>query len=568
MAFETRTYDELSKCYQRRERERLDRISSNEQQELIEFEKHNNDPEVYRSLRKNSQRARTQIEGVLRPQWADIRISAEDAVMKQMALFNELYADNRSISPWHERFQFLSQLPQGKQSAALKTMHTSKSERLMRAFSRRDLYPVPISGASLSTVFLDAIIVMSDRIPDELVQSLGLVTFEDGNTPLDRLDKKESLECTTALKELVKHSHPLAGGNYRILVLPDGRLLYTSGNGEDDEPGSPLEARVYDAYGALRKTHHQPRLYDKEIAKLERIAEEIKLFIQKMDTKWKADTPQPAKQELMAKAAQLSDKWTQEFDACRNRYKVEARKLIAEAQTLTDSSGKSNPSRSLSKYVAATNRMRERCEKDIADKGSFNYKDQVQLTTEIGRHENRMRSFRQWLQDNADHLSTPDDLRSAPSLKGLRLQPFCAYADRLMQKMQELCDALQAGNGQAVKEHAVETHVIGKAQELRSCLASVQQDIIDPEGALLSEIRERLDRFREYFAARQIATDVTVASYEQPFEEMQQRFEALIELLGDPGAPDRRVSRGDPLYKALKQFIKDFNVEEMVQRMQ
>ena len=277
MVLTTAKYDFLKEKALSKEQERLNIIESGLTQLQKEYKEALQRGHINKTLvtevTERIKSAQRYLRNLLK-RWQVIKEGAEESRHMQEAHYNEAHKDE-GPNMWSEQFFLISDLEgiaddegkeycEGLTQCALKEMHPSKSERLMRSFSR-EITLSRTDPHSPSAVPVEAVVISPDLIPDELAIRLGLIEISEKDRPRDRLRKKEQPECTAKLKEIIERSEEITKDNFRVLILEDGRIFYTAGDVRDDASDSPqkLVVRLYeDAYSALRSTLHQDRLHE------------------------------------------------------------------------------------------------------------------------------------------------------------------------------------------------------------------------------------------------------------------------------------------------------------------
>ncbi|PIR49468.1 hypothetical protein COU79_04715 [Candidatus Peregrinibacteria bacterium CG10_big_fil_rev_8_21_14_0_10_54_7] len=458
-------------------------------------------------------------------------------------------------------------------------------------------------------------LVSTDRIPEKLAEDLGLVELEesDRSHPYERLKKKAELQAIARLKKIWESAVPLQRRHHRILAIQQstttvnarypsvagpgeelaGTILYTreEENGREQaraatEPPRQLSVQHFrSVYSAHRKTFHEAKAYNREIDQLGKLQEELQLLNTQIDREWKKETPEEDKDRMLAEARTLVARGHKLLADCENKYKVRADDLLAGLTELGPEKHKQRISASLSKMVAVINRLQSRFE-EMYPKGGYNEQDQMVLGTHITRNERCMRQFRGHVQQNAPVLDNglalfggkpltepqvetqttgvlrrmhihPDDLN------GVQLRPFTVYAHRLREKRSALGSALRARNQHGAKDAVVQMHVIGKFQEVRTCFEQIKQYVIDGEHIPIARIRDFVHHMNGLFSTFQVFPDHIVAGYEGPFTHMRDELERIEQGLAYYADRDVDVGTRAEIYKSLKQYIEQFDIEEM-----
>ena len=504
----------------------------------------------------------------------------------------------------------------------------SRFKRFQQAFCHPHQFIVPpfrvhkgnrvefTGNPDFNIISLEPCLVSPDRIPEKLAEDLGLTEFEesDRGDPYERLKKKAEPAAIVRLKKIWESTVPLQRGHHRILAIqqssatvnaryPDvtgpgkelaGTILYTreEENGREQaraatEPPRQLSVQHFrSVYAAHRKTLHEAKEYNREIDQLGNLQAKLQLLNVQIDREWKKETPEEEKDRMLSEARTLIAQGHKLLAACENKYKVRADDLLAGLTELGPEKHKQRISASLSKMVAVINRLQSRFE-EMYPKGGYNKQDQMVLESHITRHERCMRQFRNHVEQNAPVLDNglalfggkplsepqvetqttgvlrrmhihPDDLN------GVRLRPFSVYAGKLREKWSALGSALRARNQHGAKDAVVQMHVIGKFQEVRTCFEQIKQYIIDGERISIARIRDFVHHMNGLFSTFQVLPDHIVTGYEGPFIHLRDELERIEQGLAYYANRDIDVGTRAEIYKRLKQYIEQFDVEEMV----
>lgn len=464
-----------------------------------------------------------------------------------------------------------------------------------------------------------ACLVSADLLPEKLAENLGLVTFsdQDRGKNFERLQKKADLEVVQQLKLIWDSAWQPEEHNLRILVIqqpsptiascyqqakplsPDlvGALLYVredppARSSHDraqsaDRVGRRLSIQFFDnAYQAYRKTKNEARLQSAEIDKLEQLRTTLADFNGRLDQEWRKDSEPDQKRQLLAEGMDLVTKALKQLHSCNNRHKLFAHDLLESIGTFVDSRGRVNPTRTMVKLIAVTDSIEKRF-REIYPIAGYNQEDQLLLEREIKRHELAIIGFCKSLRQNAYRLDlrvvplvdsklTPAQLRSnatgligalranPTTLEGLKLRPFVTFSNRLLEKHQELRNAIFARDRQSAKEAVLKMHLIGKFHAVNVCFERIQNMLEDRSGIRLGAIRSFADEIAKIYSTIHIFPDLVIKPYTGPFEELQQGLIGLQDELKMHAKQDADLSPRSSIYWALKEYLKKFNVEKMV----
>ena len=511
--------------------------------------------------------------------WDDWEQAFFSAREYQIATYNEAYRarhDSAPNDPWDELYQCAGELPDGQSDNIISKGMRGKSGRLMRLYSQTNDVAVPRGSSSTFDTEIEACIVDPCLIPDDAAQKLGIVSFEESDTPEQRLLKKMSPACIENLKQIFRESNPISRGNNRTLVIntgpSKGNILYSSEKVNASERGFRLKAGIYDAYGAERKTFHEQGHYLSEMTLLLDVLHDIKNLISRLDKQYRKDTPEEKKRSLKDEALKLSMRWQAHFHACENHLKTDACERLEGMDDLIEN----NVSAAMSKLVAATNRLMKRLHQEIPDKGSYNWRDQMALMASRKSQEKIMRQFREQVQDDApliEGIREPSDVirlfeeLGFPSIDigpdRITLQPFRFYADCMLKHLHDFNEAVSSAFIDPAKDALLAVHCIGKCQGFHEFLADLQRNIIQPKWVTVTMAQYNLKQIRKYLEAEQIYPGRQIEGFQEIFDEMLGALIKLEEII--EGKDDFESS--ELFFEELEKFIKQFDMQKRIKSL-
>ncbi|MBT5468149.1 hypothetical protein HOK40_00460 [Candidatus Peregrinibacteria bacterium] len=509
------------------------------------------------------------------------------------------------VEEWHEGFVRLRDIPDERERARIwAILPNSRFKRFQQAFSHPHQFIVPsymategggilfTSTSNFNTMSLQPCLVSADLIPEKLAEDLGLVSFEDDDArkPQQRLEKKAQPNAIKRLKEIWETAVPLQHKSHRLLVIRDsdenlnGTLLYTRTEENGALPNSLRVQHFSSAYAAHRKTLHEGSSYRAEISKLSRLKQDITSLNTRLNRDWRAATPQVEKDAMREEATAMLVEYTSVLKRCENRFKVKAYDFLEGIDGFHDKSGKVNPSASLSKMVAAVGSLETRFA-EMYPKGGYNEQDRMALQTVIGEQEHALKTFRRNLQDNAlildngmelfsdKDLSEPQiNSQSSGALRRMRIHPsdldtvnvspFTVYSGKLSTKYDELSTALHGRDREGAKDAALSMHVVGKFQSVRALFARIQEHMADEHSIPLTRVREFISDMRGYIDEHQLFPGYNLQSYSEAFNSMSTRLKDIEALIDSHSGDD--VDNRSQMYKDLRKYIEEFDLEEMV----
>lgn len=507
-----------------------------------------------------------------------------------------------------------------------KSVPNSRFKRFQEAFSHPHQLIVPRfevgPGTNIrfpgttdwNSLSLQPCLVSPDRISDEFARDLGLVSYdeEDERQPVRRLQKKAQPGVIARLKKIWESAEPLQKGHHRLLSVQKpnsaleerypgipgpaegslGTILYTrerenghaNGNGRNGHLPKQLTVQHFPGvYAAHRKTFHEQRVYQSETEQLAEMLADLQTLNQRLNREWTRTAAPETKTSLRAETQAMAARCRDLLRACENRFKVQAHDLLARIGDLTDSSQRVNVTAAMTQMVAAVSRLQRRFQ-EMYPKGGYNEQDQMVLETGIQFHEQRMRGFRNAVQQNAPVLDEPNlavfngnggdiDIQTRilltrmhahpDELSEVRLRPFTTYAGRLRQGYGRLEDALHSRDRSAAKTAAVQMHVIGKFQGAHTCCEHIRRFIIDGEGIPLSRVRDFVHKMNGLFSTYQLFPEHIVPGYEQGFLALKEKLDGIERGLAHYAKQDVDVGQRTEVYRRLKEYLDAFDIEQM-----
>ena len=182
----------------------------------IRFEQNNSaleqqeDPVVRRRLQSRISRARRFVRSLLEKR-DNLEQVAYEATEGQVCRFNEAHRTDENYAPWDTQFQFLVDLPENEQSDAWKQLPSSTFKRMQECFCVRDQRVLPRNSHLLQSedLCVDGMTLTPVCVPDDLVVKLGIVEFDESDSPIDRWQKKHDPTAIEALRELLHGAQQL-----------------------------------------------------------------------------------------------------------------------------------------------------------------------------------------------------------------------------------------------------------------------------------------------------------------------------------------------------------------------
>ncbi len=453
-------------------------------------------------------------------------------------------------------------------------------------------------GTNFHQMSLAACQVSPDRISDDFAQNTGLCTFEDSDTPLNRMEKKK--KAIPRLKLMFESAVPLQKGHQRILqvetphpltekrygaTVPEqavGTILYTrengahrNGNVADGKHAPPAPRRLIvshftSAYAALRKTAHEREGYNVEQLELLRLKDEIAALNRRCDREWKGNATAEQKQTITADALALLDRGHQLLEHCVNHCKISADVRIARCGELLT---KKNVGGAMATMVGTLNDLGHRLE-PIAPMQGHNDQDRITLNRHITEQELLIKDVRRNIADAAHGYNGDANITNATmlgiyalDLSRISLQPLRTYADRISEKLVMLDRALLKHDQEKAKQSLVQMHVIGKLQAARTCFEHIKLWIAEGRCVPVDQVQQFVGKLNTIFAKREVYPEMTIDGYEEPFQDMQNKLEGIQQNLVQYAAKPMTGEEHKEMEQWLRDYLDTFDIEEIVKKL-
>lgn len=477
---------------------------------------------------------------------------------------------------------------------------------------------VSFGSIYMSDLSLRPCLVHADRIPEKLLEDLGLCDFtKENGDPLARLKKKRA--ATARLKFLFEAAAPMQRRHERLLVVREpsddlrraysgiegppatalGTIVYVreQENGQEPKRRDPrkpgprppraLVAQHFaSVYAAHRKTLHESGIYEAEVQDLTGVTQDLTTMNRTLDQEWKATDRRATVREQAQTVLRGSRR---PLEHAQDAHKAQAHDLLADAESLSDARGKENVTATMSKMVAAKNRLGCRLD-EMCAKGGFNQQDRFTLERHIGEHEAAMERFRAAVLRGGPRLFddsplfrsdalAPDQIDAEAcalrvrmgiythALDKLFLEPFRTHAEKLREKCNALDGALRDRSRDRAADTIVQMHVIGKFQAVRTCFERVRAYVTASRAIPVQEVRAFVQQLLALFAPRQLFEERTIEGYREPFEKMLSDLQIIERGLAHYAGKDLAVRERSELYGRLKEYLDRFAIEAIVRAL-
>jgi hypothetical protein len=450
-------------------------------------------------------------------------------------------------------------------------------------------------GGHFNRLSLEACMVSPDRISDDFACSTGLCAFEDGDTPLERLEKKRSI--IPSLKLMFASAVPLQHGHQRMLEVERasqemekqygasvpkkalGTILYSreNGNGRAQHGKSGIEpprqlvvSHFESAYAALRKTAHERASYDAEQLELVKLRQEIASLNARCNRDWHDKISCATKDAILRDAHALLNRGHTLLEHCVNAHKVSASVRIDRCGNLLT---KSNVSAAMASMVGALNSLSHRL-KEMTPKEGHNEQDRLTLMERITAEELSLKEIRRGIIAAAQTLDQNPTIRDVGSLGidayalgQIALQPLRTYSDKMMEKCAALDRALFEQRPDVAKTAMVQAHIIGKFQAARTCFEHIKLWIAEGRCPPAGNVREFVSKLNVIFADRSVWPEITVEGYEGVFVTMQERLQGIERQLGHYAQRPMDADAQTAMQQRLRGYLDTFDLETIVREL-
>lgn len=470
-----------------------------------------------------------------------------------------------------------------------------------------------LSANELNTCSVHPCLVSPDRIPNKLLQDLGLVTWPAVNPgPIETLKMKSTPEVIEGLKAIFDATRSLKGRNQRIRVVEEptvgegtlypsaaminprtvGSILYVRDDGGADGERSGaapvwrapqrLISFYPDSYAASRKTVHQTRGYNIEIEAVRTLIESWKALNTKLDAQWRAGAPDSVKTALREELAGLIVHSREALAKATNLQKRRADEFFASIEDDLGKGGK-NVGAMMARMVGAWRRL-ERRNSAIPRKSGFNESDRLELrdmkklmhsrfdgvmkalpnaasilSGEISR---RMGTFNtRFASDEARASAAESVLRRmyipVPALTVTNVRPFLAFANALRGAYSDLSTAIEQQNAADARQATARMTVITKLQRANEVFEKLREDTAAGTTVPLKELLTAAKDLRALLNARDIFPRTRVTEFEPLYERVQHKANEVARGLEAYAKRGLDVGGRAEMYRNLRRFLDD-----------
>ena len=472
----------------------------------------------------------------------------------------------------------------------------------------------------LKNLSVKGCLVSVDRIPDELAESLQLITFEgkERRCPSRRLFAKAHSGIIDRLKQIWDAALPVSSSDDRALLVQrpnkevserypqlkgfptgiHGAILYTRENeGEriqrkkpllGPEEVRPLMVQLFPTiFAAYRRTLHVFKGYREEQQRLVEFSERISQTVDTLASRWRVSPDNQTKAELRKELRQTVDDVTIELRKVRNRYKIIVADLLTKVREGKDSLDRDNPLVTCTCLSAAARGLHKRFSETVFQ-SSFNERDRAHLKARIQADGWVLQQTREKLLENGGSIIashpvfktglTPEARERLVGqaldkivpyrnmLEKVQIRPFCTYAELLRIGLQELKQGLLDADVTTSQQAIVKLHIITKFSAINVILETMKEQIVTSDRVAIDPLDQSLDKLKNVLLKR-ILPEVHVPEYEERYKSLLNRITPIRESLRQIRERRDTLGKGTPVMKELKKLLEDVSPEQVAREL-
>ncbi len=442
-------------------------------------------------------------------------------------------------------------------------------------------------------------LVSVDRIPEKLVEDLGLVVFTEGQTPAGRIKEKARLSVVLGLmlafessREVdqfhprvrrLEHSSEELKRSYPAETRPIskeryGELLVTRHYNDSNDQYRLILQRFRSGYAAVRASSYIHRSQDKEPRELGSVTVRIEFLANRLLNQWDS-LDADGRANITAKIKETSITLIQKFEHCTNKEKVRARELIDAAKECRDS-------RRVTNILATATRLRSAClslrrrVKNVGYIAGNIRADELMLAEKVSAGGEALRLLGEAVQEavavvNLKPKMSPNDAVRQGQVDGifkragldltiltphLLIAPYRAFCTPIEQAMHALRHTLLSSDFEASKIELVKLHVLSKfgraveaIEELRLTVAK-NPDI--PPGELANVLNDVIKAFSE----REVFPDIRTAALDVPYRLLRTEMTRTSRVLKVYETRGLDATARTQMYDRLKVYLDSVDV--------
>lgn len=457
-------------------------------------------------------------------------------------------------------------------------------------------------------------LVSPDRVPDDFAQTIKLADFsENYGDPFGRLVKKADHTFILKLKKFFDSLEYLENGQFRVALIseatpersveyppeitaPDsellGKLLITReiapelvsiGSDSKQLVTAPRRsAQIYqNPHRAMGRSQHIGRGYREETRVLGRLAAQVVTLNGKLDRSYHRGTPKEQKDELLDDARGILIKCVKVLEFCQNRFKIDARELISDAESFKDSLNRTNVSVAMNRMMTGVVALRKRS-LEMRFKGPKIKRDQMALHEEatfaqelFAAYEKRaisvaavIKSVQRGRNPEKTDLKADEKLNLKPEeLSLVRLRPYTRFTEKLDELSKRFNLALNAKD--TLTEAPVvlnRVSLVLRTLRLYHILEGARQDIRLQPDIDFNRLRVRVLGAKRLFEHPLPFSKAKTPEQDSFISEQINKLEKTAGRLAFYGREEKRGAELDrkQIFKDFKKYLDTFKPEEQI----
>ncbi len=453
-------------------------------------------------------------------------------------------------------------------------------------------------GAEHDNIPLDSCVIDPDpkRSAARFAKEFGLTEMSGDATPFQQM--QTILEAKPEIANAFGHLKPMSpygpegeADSYRLLVFRDyepehnGKIVAPIFLGRTSRIQDRKVFQIFDSsYKAHRKSLHANRSYETEAPKIFGLQVRIKSLntqtqgLKKDDPKIKVICEQLEREVLILENA-------------TNHFKAEAGDILKAVAGIKDSIGRHNAGKACAQMIAVLNRLSKRMPQ-IHEKSKAMGEDEKVLSMRIDRAEAILdlcfsefrticSSTEQYEKRNGDGplFQGYDDLKNnvnnalsvLSDLDALTIRPFNLYAEKFKEKAEEIKEALEKRDVDALRDSSIKAFIISKIFKVQQERERILKEItLLPDDTMIEVLVKYAEELLEVVTDRQVYPFV-VTSYKFQYSDIQKRVGKLVVGLkfhigrGLDTEEKREERRG--MYGRLKGYLEEINFPEILEEL-
>jgi hypothetical protein len=514
---------------------------------------------------------------------------------------------------------------------AIELIGSTRLGRVQRAFSEEASVVLPrkmvqslgaklIQGQlrDLDEYPLNGILLSPDRIPNGLVQALGLVAWKPRTTQLQALTQKNVPAVIDGVKLALESLRRMNPKNSRIWIMnpnlvsserypqagsihsaAQGTLIYFSGDSATQpRPDATkqiqksrkehwfhreIPSHFTSVYALYRATLNKSVSYRKESDALSAFAQSARDLNLSLSQNWRKDAPPDLKLQMKNELGSLIVQATTILKGVRDTAKSEALSRLADINVQLDTEPRDpnavvrNILTLLSRLVSVRNRINER-RLDIPSKNKWNKVDSdnleacireqeqvfIDLHTSLNRAPEIVKQHSVFFDPKTSLTETQHRKEADVILKSLNIhegrlavvtvRPLLTFARAMTGVMVELKEAVEARNLPGTEQAVVKLVVISKLEQANACIERLKRFTIHG-NVEFSRFEEVCSELLNVLRKREVFVNRRVADYQVQYEPIQKCFSAMAKRFGVLSKGPENAGKPADLHQKIRDFL-------------